>query len=98
MVCSEIDESGQKPLCISKRHCSLAFRRWLILRVDWKSLVLMNKECVLRGRLLLLPRIVSDALDFLELVFTHLRSLLKFVLDFTLEFLSGGLADHSLVL
>ena len=41
---------------------------------------------------------MSNALDLLELIFTHLGSLHQLTLDLILEFLSGSLADGSLLL
>jgi len=66
--------------------------------VDWERLVLMSKIRVASGGLLLLARVVSNTLDLLELVFSKFRGLLMLVLDVTLELLSGGLADSSLLL
>jgi hypothetical protein len=69
-----------------------------VLRVDRQRLVLMSQVGVAHGGLLLLTRLMSDALDFLELVLTELRGLLVLIVKVTLELLSRGLADSGLLL
>ena len=53
-----------------------------------ESGVLVSQVGVAGGRLLLLGGLLSDALDFLELVFAHLRSFLELVDDVALELLT----------
>ena len=66
-------------------ECSLLLSRGLSLRVNRESCVLVSQVGVAGGRLLLLGGLLSDALDLLELVFTHLRGFLKLVDDVALE-------------
>lgn len=69
-----------------------------MLRVDRQRLVLMSQVGVSHGGLLLLTRVMSNALDFLELVLAETGGLLELVLDLALELFSGALADSGLLL
>jgi hypothetical protein len=66
-------------------ECSLLLSRRLSLGVNRKSGVLVSQVGVAGGGLLLLGRLLSDALHLLELVLADLRSFLELVDDIALE-------------
>jgi len=63
-----------------------------------QSDILMSQIAIASWWLLLLSGVMSDALDLLELIVSHLGGLADLVIDLTLEFLGWGLADVRLLL